>query len=255
MKRIFFFLFLIAFGFSCYPVLAQDESGEPASFSVRQPSGTFREPNLWGRLFGKPACSTPTDQFALADQLEKEGRFRAARRAWETLFIWWPLAPEAPEAVRRLAERLAADGKQEDAFREFQYLLDLYGSTLSNSADVIERQMRLAQTVTESRTARWLLGGFSRHDVAIPLFLQVASNAPRTSLAFEAGLKAAELFEKKRQQEQAIGLYYDLMAGHPAASRQADIPFRILRAQIELCRRYPHDQNLASRTRPTFFVT
>ncbi len=246
MKRIFFLLLFAMLGLPLTPLRAQQESGEPIISTGRSAQGTFRGPSLWGRLFGKPAAPTPSEQFALAERLETEGQFKAARRAWESLFLWWPLAPEAPEAVQRLAELLAAAGKNEAAFQEYQYLLDLYGSNLKDLAAVIARQMELANTVAAARSARWLLGGFPKRETAIPLYLQIASNAPRSSLAFEAGFKAAQLYEIEREPQQAIALYYDLLTRHPSAAQAADIPFRILQAQVALCRRYPHDQNLAA---------
>lgn len=249
MKRIFFLLPLLALVLLLPPVRAQQEREESPIATVPAPSTAFREPSLWGRLFGKPACATPAEQLALAERLEREGRSKAARKAYEALYLAWPLAPEAPVAVYRLAERRAAEGKFEAAFQELQYLLTRYGSRWPDLDGLLRRQMALADAIAQARSAPWLLGGFPKREAAIPLYSQVASNAPRSSLAFEASLKAAELLELERQYEPAIALYFNVMASHPTKSQQADIPFRILRAEVALCRRYPHDLNQAETAR------
>ena len=70
----------------------------------------------WYNFFIRPAKETPKDQLAYAESLRTNGWLRSAGKEFRLLTVFWPEAPEAPQAQLNYARILDARQKWEEAF-------------------------------------------------------------------------------------------------------------------------------------------
>lgn len=86
-----------------------------------------KEPHWWWWMAGGPECGTASEQFAYCRGLVAEEAYSKACGQLDNLVRTWPTAPEAWKAQQQMAEILLEKlGDAEEAFREYQYLLDFY---------------------------------------------------------------------------------------------------------------------------------
>jgi outer membrane protein assembly factor BamD (BamD/ComL family) len=133
-------------------------------------------PRPWYTLL-RPARPDPASQLAYARELRDRGATRRARRHYRALVASWPSSPEAPIAQFELARMLDEAGAAEEAFEAYQILMERYAGRFPFQ-EVFRRQLQIADELMKRRRFRFLFGGFTSPDRAIPLLEKAASNAP-----------------------------------------------------------------------------
>lgn len=165
--------------------------------------------------FTKPAEKSAADQFARAERFRAKGELKSAGRAYRALVITWPRAGQAAVAQQRYAETLAGRGRDEDAFEEYDKLIERYTGSFDYTA-VIEEQFRLAKNVMNRRKGKFLLfGGFKAPERAIPLFESLLRHAPRWDGAAEAQYLIGRCNELVDELELAMVAYMSTQNRHP----------------------------------------
>ena len=136
--------------------------------------------------FSRPAEATPAAQIERADRFRDKGNHAAAAKAYQSLVLTWPRAPQAAVAQQRHAEALEQQGEFEDAFTQYDALIDRYTGGFDYN-EIIKRQFDLAKKVMNKRKGKFLFfGGFKAPERAIPMFESILKHAPRWDGAPEA---------------------------------------------------------------------
>lgn len=194
-------------------------------------------------IFHRPAKSSPPEQLAYAEQLAASGRLRKAGRAFDALVHTWPEAPEAVRAQMRLAETLEKRGCYQEAFQEYQYLIENFTGQYPHAA-VLERQFQIAHLLMTRRVGKFLgLPGFAAPERALPLFEAVVRNGPQWERAAEAQLLIGTLHEEAGSYEEAIAAYSKLYYNYPRSSLAVEAAFRRARCEYRLAKANRRDES------------
>lgn len=188
----------------------------------------------------RPAYNNPSNQLAYARSLRDSGRPRGAARAYRALVNTWPAAPEAVAALLERARLLEERGLWDDAFDAYQQLISRYAGRFDFS-EVITRQIRLADRVADRRSMRWLFGGFSTPERALPLYAQILTNAPNWSGAPAVALKIARIHEENGDLAEAIAAYADVRIRYPDSPEAEEAAARRIECLLRLARRAPNN--------------
>ncbi len=200
-----------------------------------------RTPGLLTRMFHSPSRTNATEQLAYAKELHQGGHSRKARNAYKAVFLFWPTAIEAPEALLAYAALLQKRGRYSEAFDEYQYLVDTYAGRFPYET-VIDSQYALANQVRTERYGRWFFGiGFVTPERALPYYFQVASNAPNWKLAPEALLSAAAIYQQNKQFEEAITAYSDLQTRYPGTEEAGESAFQMVQCLMDIAQNQPNN--------------
>lgn len=192
-------------------------------------------------FFRRAATGTPAAQLDHARTLAADGRTRKAGKAYDALVRTWHDTPEAVTAQRALAGLLEEDGCHERAFKEFQYLVDFYAGRF-NYRDVLDHQFRLAQAVMTRRRSRWLFGGFTAPERALPLLKQLALNAPSWERAAEVQMTIGLIHEEEGDLDDAVSALETVQQRWPASPGASTASFARSRALARVARRNPRDE-------------
>ena len=165
--------------------------------------------------FVKPAAKTAEAEFERAEKFRDAGDFKAAGKAYDALVLTWPRSPQAALAQQRYAEMLAARDQYEDAFEQYDRLIDRYTGSFDYNA-VIEEQFKLAEKVMNRRKGRFLFfGGFKAPERAIPMFESILKHAPRWEGAPEAQYMIGVANEMVDELEMAVVSYMNTQHRYP----------------------------------------
>jgi tetratricopeptide (TPR) repeat protein len=216
---------------------AQDPALE--GFNDVGPGGPQRKrPGFWRR----PERATPAEQLVHAQALETEGRRRRAARQYRALVHEWHDTPEAIKAQRAYAELLETRGKYDAAFNEFQYLVDFYAGQF-DYADVLDHQFRIANEVMTRRYGGLLfLPGFESPERALPLFEQIAKNAPTWGRGPEVQFYIGWILEEDKQYQDAVRAYDKLRQRWPRSELAVTAAFGGARCLVRLADKSTRDE-------------
>ncbi len=165
--------------------------------------------------FTKPSEKTPEAQFERAEKLRQAGLFKSAGKAYFALVITWPRSAQAAISQQRYAEMLAVRGLNEDAFDEYDKLIDKYVGSFDYTS-IIEEQFKLAQKVMNRRKGKFLLfGGWKAPERAIPMFESILKHAPRWDGAAEAQYMIGVANEMIDEMDLAIVAYMNTQHRYP----------------------------------------
>jgi outer membrane protein assembly factor BamD (BamD/ComL family) len=214
------------------------------------PSGPQRRSvGLFTRLFNSPSKTNAVEQLALAKKLEADGQLKRAMKAYKAAFLFFQTSPQAPEALQSYARLLQKTRHYSQSFEEYQYLVGAYSGRFPYE-DVIQTQYALANEVRTETYARWFFGiGFISPERAIPLYYQVASNAPNATLAPEALMNAGAIYQQKRQYDEAISTYADLQTRYPATDEAKEAAFQMIQCMMAIARNQPNNTQHTLNTR------
>ena len=195
----------------------------------------------WFSWVNGPAKDSAADQLAYARECQKEGAWRAARRAYDALVREWPSSPEAPQAQLALAD-LYLDHylEYENAFREYKYLLDYY-STQCDFDAIAFRLYEVAKLMREEGKTIMFFRFANTVDVR-RAFEAVVLRAPGAKYAPAAMLTVAELREDDGEYEKAIQVYENIrnLYGREPEARTA--LYREARARMEVLRKHAYNR-------------
>ena len=157
--------------------------------------------------FSRPHADTPAEQLAFADRLRADQSLRRAGRHYRALEVTWPGSAEAPVAQLRYAETLEARGKMEDAFDQYQVLMDKYAGRFPYD-QVLDRQFEIAVAHGQRRRLAWFgLPGLTAPERAVPMLEKIVQNGPQWKRAPEAQLMIGRAYEQSKQEDLAVTAY------------------------------------------------
>jgi outer membrane protein assembly factor BamD (BamD/ComL family) len=199
---------------------------------------------FWVRLFHRPHEKTPAAQLAFANRLFDKGRVRKAARAYYALTKYWPESPEAAEAQYRYARIMDRKGNVQDAFDEYQRLIDKYPHGFPYD-EVLQRQFELAKLLMETRKGKFLFfPGFQAPERAVPLFEKVVANGPEWEKAAEAQYLIGYAQEQALEYEAAIAAYAVVQQRYGNSPFAEDASYRLVLCWKKLADESPNNQQL-----------
>lgn len=176
--------------------------------------------------YRKPSRTTEAEQEKLAYEYYQGSRLRKAANAYQAQVYAWPDSSRAAAAQLSLAKIQQKRGKYEEAFKEYQYLVDNYPGQFSYP-EVLDLQFQIASYLMHAKVGKWLfLPGFSSPERATPLFEQIIRNAPSSEKAPEAQFNIGRIHERNGEGEEAIAAYEVLQNRYPGSPWAQQAGFR-----------------------------
>lgn len=195
-----------------------------------------------GWIFNKPSAANAEAQMKLAQDLEKQGKLRAAGKAYNALVHKWHEAPEAVKAQQSFARVLHARGKHEDAFDEYQYLIEYFQGKFKYT-EALEIQFQLAnQVMTMKHWNVLFMPGFKDPMRAIPMFEKIIANGPGWPKTTEAQFYIGLINEDEEQYDAAIAAYETLINRYPNSQYAAEAAYRWSKCLCQKIKRTKYDE-------------
>ena len=202
-----------------------------------------KHPGFWRR----PDRETAAEQLAYARSLAAGGSARKASKQYRALVHEWHDTPEAVIAQGAYAALLEARGKYNEAFNEFQYMVEFYAGQF-DYGEVLDRQFRIANEVMNHRYGGFLFwGGFKSPERALPLFEQLAENGPAWERGPEVQFFMGWIQEQDKQYDAAIRAYDVLRQRWPHDELAATAGFGGTRCLVRLADANARDEVICRR--------
>ena len=189
-----------------------------------------------------PAKDSPSEQYAYANSLEQKGRWKKARKAYNSLVHKWHDSPEAPQAQLGVARLFEKAGKRLKAFAEYQYAIENFSGTLVYS-DIIERQFLIANELRGEVDRGFM--GFGREagrSRVVKLYENIAESAPNWTRADECYYLAGLTLEEDRGYVKAIVKYETLVSKYPESKFAGEAMLQSGLCRARLADRNPNDE-------------
>ena len=200
-----------------------------------------KAPKRGFHLFLHAKQKTPTAQWDYVQDLARAGKAKAAAKQALALRIYWPNAPEAPQAQMFYARHLDRRQNIQDAFDAYQHLVDHYPGRFEFD-ELISRQMQLAKTLMTLKKGHFLfIPGFAAPERAIPLFEKIVATAPESPLAAEAFYCLGVANERTYEYEKAIDAYFTVLNRFPESAFAEDAAYSQAQCHIMLAQESPND--------------
>ncbi|MCX7590241.1 MAG: tetratricopeptide repeat protein, partial [Kiritimatiellae bacterium] len=194
-------------------------------------------------VFHRPSRATAPEQLLYAESLYAAGRLRKAARAFDALVHAWPRTEEAVLAQMRLGQILEERGRYEQAFREYQYLIENYAGRFPY-ADILERQFQIAKRIVTQRLGKFLFfPGYRAPERALPLLETIVRNGPRWDYAAEAQFLIGTLHEESGAFEEAVVAYDRVQYRYPKSPFVVEAAFRRAMCEYQVARRNNRDES------------
>lgn len=203
--------------------------------------GVERQDPKSSSLLWRPKQDSPEEQLAYAQDLEANGNLSRAAGQYNSLVHRWPESEEAPEAQFQYASLLMDRKKYEQAFKEFQYLIDHYPG-LFEYETVLEKQFQIANALIGKRWGGLLfLPGFENPERAIPLLETLITNAPKWSRTPMVRLTIGMIHEESKNYIEAVAAYDNVILYHANRDEARQAAFRKAMILVKLSDRHPRD--------------
>jgi len=163
----------------------------------------------WWCLCGGPKRATVDEQYALCQELVRDGAYSAACKQLDALVRTWPTAPVAWKAQQQLADLLLEkECDTEEAFREYRYLLDFYSLQCDYGA-VADKLYKVAQLMqTEGKEIMFVR--FANTVDVRRAHETCVLRAPGAKWVPAAMLTIAGLREDEGKRDEAVKVYENL---------------------------------------------
>lgn len=196
-----------------------------------------REKSWW---FGVKR-DTSAEQYTYAKDLESNGDFKGAAKAFDALVREWPSALEAPPSQLRFAKILATKLEDyEEAFIQLEYLFDFYSRDCDYQA-LIKYGYQLVNTMVDKKKT---IFGFSflSNRLVRQHYESLVRRAPGADFVPEAMLKIAQLRVDEQQYLEAQAVLAALQSKYPLRPEARTAAFREAEVRMWLCRRLAYNQ-------------
>lgn len=201
----------------------------------------LKEPRV---LFGRPAMKTPAEQLAHAKALEKEGRIRKARKAYNALVHQWGYAPEAAHAQLGVAALYEQAGHFKEAFQEYQYYIDNFANGTENEAiryqDLLASQFAIANALRSRLGSGWFSSPSA--DLVERMYGHIIDNGPDWERTPECMMLQAMCYEEDKAYLDAIPVYEALVSRYPYTRFKEEAQYRAATCRYMTSRMYPRDE-------------
>ncbi len=191
--------------------------------------------------FLHPKKKAPDAQWEYVQELDRDGKTRAAAKQALALRIYWPNAPEAPRAQMLYSRQMEQRRHLQAAFDAYQYLVEHYAGRFEFN-DVLGRQMQLAKTLMETKKGKFLfIPGFSAPERAIPLFEKIVASAPEGEQAAEAYYLTGVANERTYEYDKAIDAYFTALNRFPKSEFAEKAAYAQAKCHIQISTDSPND--------------
>ena len=172
-----------------------------------------KEPRLFAWWNG-PEKGNASEQFAWAEGLAAGGEWSKAVKAYDALVREWPAAKEAVVAQKAMADALLEHEQDyEEAFKEYQYLLDFY--SLECDYDAISEQMYKVANLMRKEGKTIVFFRFANTVDVRRAYEAVVLRSPGAAFIPEALLTIAELRVEEEKNKEAVTVYENLRNLYP----------------------------------------
>lgn len=188
-----------------------------------------------------------------AQAADGAGKKKKAAKIYDELADEMPLSAKAADARFRQAQLLEEMGEVSKSFDAYQDFLTRYqGSGLYQTA--LDRQARMAFGAADGDIRNSFLGLKSNYSTSrvVEMLQKVASNAPRSPVAAEAGFKIGELYESEGNERKAIPAYREVVEKYPDSSYGPEAQFKIGEILLKEANEGNQDQANLYRAREAF---
>ena len=196
-----------------------------------------REKSWW---FGVKR-DTASEQYAYAKELERDGDYKAAAKAFDALVREWPSALEAPPAQLSFVKILAKNLEDyEEAFVQLEYLFDFY-SRDCDYQELVKYGYQLVNTMVAKKKS---IFGFSFLSMRLVRqhYESLVRRAPGADFVPEAMMKIAQIREDEQQYLEAQKVLATLQSKYPLRPEARTAAYREAQVRIHICRRLAYNQ-------------
>ncbi len=195
-------------------------------------SPSKKEPKLFSWWNG-PAKESAAEQFAYAAELAAGGAWSKAAKAYDALVREWPTAKEAAVSQKAYADILLEHEQYyEEAFKEYQYLLDFYSLECDYRA-VAEQMYKVANLMRKEGKTIMFFRFANTVDVR-RAYEAVVLRSPGAAYIPEALLTIAELREEEGSYNLAVTVYENLRNLYPKSEEALRSWAKEARARMEI---------------------
>ncbi|MDK2857866.1 MAG: LPS-assembly protein [Verrucomicrobiota bacterium] len=157
----------------------------------------------------------PQEHWEYASSLEAAGKTKRAREEFEILVKRWPDSAEAISAKQKVADLYFAEGKNSSAFETYEELINEYYTDIQDYEAILNRLFAIAEKEMTRRRMKWLFGGYTAPEQAIPYFESILKNAPQWERAPEIQYTIGQAYEKGKQLSLAVAAYSTVEYRYP----------------------------------------
>ena len=150
---------------------------------------------------------TAAEHWGYAESLREQGKQEEARKQFKIFVKRWPEDLKAPAAQQAVGDLYVAEGKDLKAFKAYEALIQKYYTGLKDYDYILDTQYRIAQDEMRRKRMKWMFGGYSSPERAIPLLESILRNAPQWDRAPEMQHQIGETYRKNGDEELAVVAY------------------------------------------------
>jgi outer membrane protein assembly factor BamD len=222
----------------------------PAPLVYRAGEGWSWEPvggGKWTRTRAK-------DQLEVAQQAFDKQDYKLALRAARRTVRVWPLSDYAPQAQYLVARCLDARGKDEQAFKAYQTLLEKYPKAI-NYEEVLRRQYEIANRYLDGKWFR--LWGYIPFGPSMEktsnMYVKVIKNGPYSEIAPQAQMNIGKAREKQSSYPEAVKAYEKAAdVYHDQKKVAADALYKAAQAYQKQSKTAEYDQSVSGKAIASF---
>jgi len=213
-----------------------------------------------GWVYEKAGADTKWQRGRAKDQLEvaqtafAKQDYDLSLKAARRVVTRWPFSDYAPQAQYLVGRCYEEQGKDEQAFKHYQRLLEKYPK-MTNAHEVLERQFIIANKFLggQWRKALGVIPLPPSREKTIEMYEKIIKNAPYSDVAPQAQINIGAANEKSRRYAEAMKAYEK--AADRYSEREtvaADAMYKAGQAAIKQARTAEYDQSTATRAIETF---
>lgn len=161
----------------------------------------------------KPASSA--EHWEYATSLRDQGKTSAAIKQYEILLKRWPDSPQSAAAKQAVGDLYFKEGKNKEAFDAYEELIQSYYTGLKNYDMILENQYAIAQREMTRRRMKFLFGGYTAPERAVPYLESIIRNAPQWERAPEMQFQIGEAYRRNGDLELAVEAYTTVEYRYP----------------------------------------
>lgn len=227
------------------PVLAQSGQQQQKEVEDRRPKVRSRNLETSGFRGLSPAEAREAQaRFEKGRGLEEQGRYKAALKAYKSVFKEFPRSPTAPEAYHRTAIVQVRLNNLPRAFEALDVILRAYPN-YGHFNELVSEQYRIAYEMIKGHRRKMLgiLPGFANRDRGIEYFERLIINAPYSDFAPLALMNIAEQHNISGRPEHAIDALDRLITNYPNSLVTSDAYLRLAQVHERLVDGPLYDQS------------
>ena len=179
-----------------------------------------------------------------ARSLLERGKISAARKQLEIFVKRWPESERAAAAQKAVGDLYYKQGKSKKAFEAYEALIQKYYTGIKEYDSVLENQLAIADSEMERRRMRWMFGGYTAPERAIPYLESIIRNAPQWDRTPEMQYRIGEAYQKNDNHEMAVVAYTTVEYRYPDSAVAEEAAFGKIESLREMVRAIPYSLDI-----------